>query len=160
MMIMPVAFLQSMSVFTAQNIGAGNTERIKTGFRYMMLTAIGVGIALAALCFFGGGALASVFTKDPDSIMYAAQYMKGFAADMLAGCCVLLMLGYFNGSGHSTFVMIQGLFSAFCIRIPAVLLLNRLPGVTLIHLGLGCAAATYSSLIICIVRNKKIERYK
>lgn len=151
MMILPVAFLQSMSVFTAQNIGAKKPERIQKGFRYMVFTTIGAGIFLAVLCFFGGETLAAIFTKDAESIMYAAQYLKGFAADMLIGCTVLMMLGYFNGSGHSTFVMFQGLFSAFCIRIPTVLLLSKMANVTLIHLGLGCAAASYSSLIICIV---------
>lgn len=151
MMILPVAFLQSMSVFTAQNIGAKKPERIRKGFRYMIFTTAGAGALLAVLCFFGGGMLASIFTNDAETIMYAAQYLKGFAADMLVGCTVLMMLGYFNGSGHSTFVMFQGLFSAFCIRIPAVLLLSKMANVTLVHLGLGCAAASYSSLIICIV---------
>ena len=151
MMILPVAFLQSMSVFTAQNIGAKKPERIRKGFRYMIFTTAGAGALLAVLCFFGGGMLASIFTNDAETIMYAAQYLKGFAADMLVGCTVLMMLGYFNGSGHSAFVMFQGLFSAFCIRIPAVLLLSKMANVTLVHLGLGCAAASYSSLIICIV---------
>lgn len=151
MMILPVAFLQSMSVFTAQNMGAKKPERIRKGFRYMVFTTLGAGVLLSALCFFGGEMLASIFTNDAESIMYAAQYLKGFAADMLVGCLVLMMLGYFNGSGHSTFVMIQGLFSAFCIRIPVVLVLSKMADVTLVHLGLGCAAASYSSLIICTV---------
>lgn len=100
--------------------------------------------------FFGGELLASVFTSDPASILYTAQYLKGFAADMLVGCTVLMLLGYFNGSGHSKFVMLQGLFSAFCVRIPAVLLLSMQSDVTLVHLGLGCAAASYSSLLLCV----------
>lgn len=151
MMILPVAFLQSMSVFTAQNIGAKKPERIRKGFRYMVYTTLGAGVFLAALCFFGGGMLASIFTNDTQSILYAAQYLKGFAADMLIGCTMLMMLGYFNGTGHSTFVMFQGLFSAFCIRIPVVLVLSKMANVTPVHLGLGCAAASYSSLIICVV---------
>ena len=120
-------------------------------YKRQVFTTLGAGVLLSALCFFGGEMLASIFTNDADSIMYAAQYLKGFAADMLVGCLVLMMLGYFNGSGRSTFVMIQGLFSAFCIRIPVVFVLSKMANVTLVHLGLGCAAASYSSLIICTV---------
>lgn len=160
MVILSVAFLQSMSVFPAQNVGAKQPERIKKGFRYMVFTTLGAGVILAALCFFGGSLLAGIFTNDADSILYAAQYLKGFAADMLVGCTVLMMLGYFNGCGHSTFVMFQGLFSAFCVCIPAVLLLSKLPDVTLAHLGLGCAAASYSSLMICVAFFFVINRKK
>lgn len=150
MMILPTAFLQSMSVFTAQNIGAGKPERIRKGLRYMTCTAMGAGLLLALTCFFGGELLSSVFTNDRASILYATQYLKGFAADMLVSCTVLMLLGYFNGSGHSKFVMLQGLFSAFCVRIPVVLFLSTQSDVTLVHLGLGCAAASYSSLLLCV----------
>lgn len=150
MMILPTAFLQSMSVFTAQNMGARQPERIQKGLRYMTCTALMVGLLLALICFFGGELLASIFINDQASILYAAQYLKGFAADMLVGCTVLMLLGYFNGSGHSKFVMLQGLFSAFCVRIPVVLFLSAQADVTLVHLGLGCAAASYSSLLLCV----------
>lgn len=116
----------------------------------MTCTALAAGLVLACTCFFGGELLASVFTNDQASILYAAQYLKGFAADMLVGCTVLMLLGYCNGSGHSKFVMLQGLFGAFCVRIPVVLLLGTLSDVTLVHLGLGCAAASYSSLLLCV----------
>lgn len=126
----------------------------------MVFPTFGAEVVLAALCFFGGEILASIFTSDADFIMYAAQYLKGFAADMLVGCKLLMMLGYFNGSGHSTSVMLQGLFSAFCIRIPVALLLGKLADVTLAHLGLGRAAATYSSLILCVIFYVVISRKK
>ena len=123
MMILPSAFLQSMSVFVAQNTGAGKLGRIRKGFGYMVPTTLGTGLLLAALCFFGGRGLARIFATDAATIYYAAGYLKGVAADVLIGCLVLMMLGCFNGGGHSTFVMLQGLFSAFAVRIPVVLLL-------------------------------------
>ena len=124
MMILPSAFLQSMSVFVAQNTGAGKLGRIRKGFGYMVPTTLGTGLLLAALCFFGGSGLARISATDAATIYYAAEYLKGFAGDMLIGCLVLMMLGYFNGEGHSTFVMLQGLsahlpcesrLSCFCV---------------------------------------------
>ncbi|MCD8300790.1 MAG: hypothetical protein LUC41_06430 [Clostridiales bacterium] len=73
------------------------------------------------------------------------------ALDCLVGCTALTMIGYFNGSGHSTFVMIQGLIGAFLVRIPIVLLLSRWQGVTLFHIGLGGAMATVTTLVLSII---------
>ncbi|MCD7862806.1 MAG: hypothetical protein LUG61_04685 [Lachnospiraceae bacterium] len=72
----PTAFLQSMAVFTAQNVGAGNRERCQKGLHYMLATALGVGVVLSLVCEFGGSIMASVFTNDAETIYYAAQYLK------------------------------------------------------------------------------------
>ncbi len=158
-MIIPTAFLQSMAVFTAQNVGAGNRERIQKGLRYMLTTSLCVGVALALLCEFGGSMMASIFTNDAETIYYAAQYLKGYALDCLICASMLTLLGYFNGCGHSTLVLIQGLIGSFVVRIPIILLLQNYEGVTLTHLGLGCSSATVASMIICtgylIVKTKK-----
>lgn len=94
-MIIPTAFLQSMAVFTAQNVGAGNRERCQNGLRYMLTTALDVGVALALLCEFGGSVMASVFTNDAETIYYAAQYLKGYALDCLICASMLTLLDYF-----------------------------------------------------------------
>lgn len=150
-MIFPTAFLQSMSVFTAQNFGAKEYGRINKALKYMVFTAIGTGVALCLVAFFGGGLLARIFTKDEQSIYYAAQYLKGFALDCLVGSLALTLLGFFNGLGHSTFVMIQGLAGAFIVRIPVVLLISKLNGVGMLHLGIGSATATCVTLLMGIV---------
>lgn len=150
MMIPPVAFLQSMSVFVAQNSGANQPERIRKGFRYMAATALCAGAALALLCVFAGRWMAGLFTTDEATIRYAADYLRGFSVDMLIGCLLLMMLGYFNGSGHSGFVMLQGLIGGFAVRIPVVLMISQQESAGLMQLGLGCATASYASLFLCI----------
>ncbi|MCD7767062.1 MAG: MATE family efflux transporter, partial [Lachnospiraceae bacterium] len=150
MMAIPVAFLQSMSVFTAQNVGAKQPKRISKGLRYMIFTAIGAGVLLSLLCYFGGSTLAGIFTSDTQSIYYAAEYLKGYAADALVACLLLMLTGYFNGQGHSTFSMTQGLIGAFCVRIPIILAISKRADATLFQVGLFGAMATYVQLIICI----------
>ncbi len=150
MMAIPVAFLQSMSVFTAQNVGAKQPKRISKGLRYMIFTSIGAGVLLCLLCYFGGGLLASIFTSDSASIYYAAEYLRGYAADALVACTLLMITGYFNGQGHSTFSMTQGLIGAFCVRIPIILAISQRPDATLFQVGFFGAMATYTQLIICI----------
>jgi putative MATE family efflux protein len=148
LMIIPSAFLQSMAVFTAQNYGAGKKERIEKALRYMVMTTTVTGIIIAGFAFFGGRVLASVFTSDEEAIQYASMYLKGFSLDCLTSSTLLMLLGYFNGLGHSNFVMLQGLFGAFLIRIPVVLCIGRMQKANLTLLGAGCASATCASLIL------------
>jgi putative MATE family efflux protein len=147
-MVIPSSFLQSMSVFVAQNYGANKFGRIKKSLVYMLITAVGVGICLAALAFFGGTLLARIFTSDEQTIYYAAQYLKGFALDCLISCATLTFLGFFNGLGHSTFVMIQGLISAFAVRIPIVLIIGNMANAGMVELGLASSTATCAMLIL------------
>jgi putative MATE family efflux protein len=151
LMIVPSAFLQSMAVFTAQNCGAGRKDRINKALRYMVSTTCVTGVALACLTIFGGSALASIFTSDQEAIIYAAMYLKGFSLDCLFGSLLLMLLGFFNGMGHSNFVMIQGLVGAFIIRIPVVLTIGTMENANLTMLGAGCASATCGALILCII---------
>ncbi len=116
----------------------------------MIFTSIGAGVLLSLLCFFGGSVMASIFTSDTQSIYYAAQYLKGYAADALVACLLLMITGYFNGQGHSTFSMTQGLIGAFCVRIPIILIISKRASATLFQVGFFGAMATYAQLIICI----------
>jgi Na+-driven multidrug efflux pump len=59
------------------------------------------------------------------------MYLKGFSLDCLFGSLLLMLLGFFNGMGHSNFVMIQGLVGAFIIRIPVVLAIGTMVNITL-----------------------------
>jgi putative MATE family efflux protein len=151
LMIVPSAFLQSMAVFTAQNYGAGRKDRISKALRYMVATTCVAGLVLACITIFGGGILASVFTSDKEAITYASMYLKGFSLDCLFGSLLLMLLGFFNGMGHSNFVMIQGLVSAFIIRIPVVLAIGNMQTANLTMLGAGCASATCGALILCVI---------
>jgi putative MATE family efflux protein len=151
LMIVPSAFLQSMAVFTAQNYGAGRKDRISKALRYMVATTCVTGLVLACITIFGGSILASVFTSDKEAIAYAAMYLKGFSLDCLFGSLLLMLLGFFNGMGHSNFVMIQGLVGAFIIRIPVVLAIGNMQTANLTMLGAGCASATCGALILCVI---------
>ena len=60
-------------------------------------------------------------------------------------------LGYFNGIGKTTSVLIEGLVSSFCVRIPLSYYLSRMPGADLFTIGLAVPASAAVSLIMCII---------
>ena len=77
------------------------------------------------LGFFGGGVLSSLFTNDEQVIVQAWDYLKGFSIDCILTCMLFSSIGYFNGCGNSLPVMLQGISSAFLVRIPVSLFMSR-----------------------------------
>ena len=86
---------------------------------------------------FAGDLLASVFSGEAQVIAFAHDYLKAYAINCLLTAILFCFIGYFNGCGKTVFVMAQGVFGAFCVRIPAVYWMSRLEGASLFHIGLG-----------------------
>lgn len=157
-MLVPSSVMQSVSAFVAQNIGAGQKDRAWKGFITAMVTGCSVGVVIFLAGFFGGGALSSIFTNDPEVIAQSADYLRGFAADCILTCVLFSSIGYFNGYGKSVPVMIQGITSAFCIRIPVSILMSKLPNTSLMLVGLATPITTVYGIlffILCFVLMKK-----
>ncbi|MCM1046439.1 MAG: MATE family efflux transporter [Candidatus Gastranaerophilales bacterium] len=161
-MLVPSSVMQSVSAFVAQNIGAGQKERAWRGFLTAMCTGCAVGVMIFLGGFFGGGAMSSIFTDDREVIAQSADYLRGFSIECILTCVLFSSIGYFNGRGRSIPVMIQGLSSAFCIRIPVSILMSRLPNASLMLVGLATPITTVYGIfffVICFVRLRR-ERTK
>lgn len=142
-MLVPSAYMQSLSAFVAQNIGAGRMERARKSMLYGMASSLCFGVILAYFSFFHGSLLASLFAKDVQVVAAAGEYLKAYAIDTLLTSILFCFAGYFNGCGKTTFVMIQGIAGAFLVRIPVSLFMSRLTPVSLFRVGLAtpCSSA-------------------
>ena len=149
-MLVPSSVMQSVSAFVAQNIGAGQKERAWKGFLTAMAAGCATGVIIFAAGFFGGGILSSAFTKDKEVIFQSAAYLRGFSIDCILTCVLFSSVGYFNGRGRSIPVMIQGISSAFCIRIPVSIFMSRLPGASLMLVGLATPITTIYGILFFI----------
>lgn len=159
-MLIPSAIMQSVSAFVAQNEGAGKPERAIRGFLTAIVTGCSLGVLIFLAGFFGGAQLSSLFTADPQVIAQSAAYLKGFSVECILTCVLFSSIGYLNGKGKSIPVMIQGISSAFCIRIPVSILMSRLPNTNLTLVGLATPITTVYGIIffaICFARMKKKE---
>ena len=148
-MLVPVAFSQAVSAFVAQNYGAGQMERADCALRYGILVSISCGIILSYLSFFHGDLMAAVFSKDPEVIRAAFDYLKAYAIDVLLTSFMFCFTGYFTGMGRTTFVMLQGIIGGVGIRIPLAFLFSRIQPVTLFHIGLATPASTFVQILLC-----------
>lgn len=154
-MLVPSSVMQSVSAFVAQNIGAGQKERAKKGMRVAMTAGCTVGIVIFLAGFFGGGFLSAAFTHDPEVIAQSAAYLRGFSIDCILTCILFSSIGYFNGCGKSIPVMVQGITSAFCVRIPVSILMAKLPGASLTGIGLATPITTVYGILFFIICFKK-----
>lgn len=146
-MLVPSSVMQTVSAFVAQNIGAGKPDRAKRGYFAAMISGCTVGIFIFLAGFFGGGLLSSLFTSDADVIAQSALYLKGFSVD----CILFSSVGFFNGSGNSIPVMIQGISSAFLIRIPVSILMSKLPNTSLMLVGFATPITTIYGIIFFVI---------
>jgi putative MATE family efflux protein len=150
-MLIPMAYMSSVSTFTAQNIGARKPERAKKGVYYAISSSLVFGVTCFIFSFWHGNILAGIFSKDSEIITACAEYMKAYSVDCLLVCFLFCFTGYFNGCGNTVFVLVQGMLAAFLVRIPFSYFVSKLPGVTMWQIGLAPPIATGFSIILCII---------
>ena len=150
-MMVPNAFMQSLSAFVGQNIGAGRRDRARRAMYYGMVSALFFGVLMAAAAFFKGDLLASIFTSDAEVAAAAWDYLRAYAVDTLIVSFLFCFCGYFNGSGSTTFVMVQGIIGAFLVRIPVSYLMSGIQPVSLFRIGLATPASTATQILLCIL---------
>lgn len=150
-MLVPSSFMQAMSAFVAQNMGAKKQDRANKALFYGIGTSLMAGVVLFYLGFFHGDILSAIFAKDLEVIAASADYLKAYALDCLFTAFLFCFMGYYNGCGQTFFVMLQGIIGAFCVRIPVAFVISRMPGVTLFKLGLATPCSTIVQIILCIL---------
>ncbi len=149
-MLVPSAYMQAMSAFVAQNIGAKKPDRAKRALAYGIASSVAVGLIMAYISFFHGNLLAGLFSRDGAVIAASADYLRAYAIDCIFTAFSFCFAGYFNGCGKTVFVMFQGLAGAFAVRIPVSYLMSRIPGISLFGIGLAVPASTLLQIVLCV----------
>lgn len=147
-MLVPSSFMQSMSAFVAQNMGAGKPDRARKALLCGIASSLAVGCVIFYVGFFHGNILVSLFAKDTAVLAAAAEYLKAYAIDCIFTAFLFCFIGYFNGRGNTLFVMIQGIIGAFGVRIPVSWFVSRQAWATLFYIGLATPAASVVQIIL------------
>ena len=149
-MLIPSAFMQSMSAFVAQNMGALKYDRARKALWYGIASSLAVGIVVGYFSFFHGDILAGIFAKDASIIAPAVAYLKAYAIDCVLTAFLFCFMGYFNGCGNTTFVMIQGIIGGICVRLPVSWAMSKVMPVSLFRIGLATPISSAVQILLCV----------
>ena len=148
-MLVPLAFMQSMSAFVAQNYGAGLHDRAVKVLKSGILVSFFFSIFMFFITFFHGDMLAGIFSNAPDTVKNAWEYLKAYAIDCLLTCFLFCFIGFYNGIEKTKFVMIQGICGAFLVRIPVAFIMQHIGNGSLFLIGLATPCSTVLQILMC-----------
>ena len=157
-MLVPSSFMQSLAAFVSQNIGADRADRAVRGLRYAILTSLAVGAGLGYLSFFHGGVLTGLFSNDPAVIQAGWDYLRAYAIDCMLTPIFFCFIGFYNGVGRTKFVMVQGIISAFLVRVPVSFLMSRQQPVSLFRIGLATPASSLLQIVLSLIYFRYLGR--
>lgn len=149
-MLVPSALMQSMASFVAQNIGAGNVKRAKKSMFTGIAVGVAFGIVMFALVLLKGDVLAGLFSTDAEVVRRGFEYLRGFAPETIVTAVLFSMVGYFNGSNQTLWVMIQGLIQTLLVRLPLAYYMSIQPNASLTKIGISAPVATVVGIVLNI----------
>ena len=145
--VVPMAFMSALSAFVGQNVGANQHGRAEKALRYGIIISLICGTITFVMIQFFGTNLASVFDKNPLVIATTNTYLRACSFEHLMLPIVFCFFGYFNGYGHTKFVMAQGLIVAFLVRVPLSYIFSIIPDTNMFIIGLAVPISALCSTI-------------
>ena len=138
-----------LSSFTAQNIGAGKTDRVKQGFRAGLKMAFCVAVPFFILFFFFGKPMILLFLKEggKTALSTGMTFLRIVAPFYFIASIKLIADGVLRGSGAMKQFMIAT-FVDLILRVVLAFILSPIAGATGIWLSwpIGWVIATIISL--------------
>lgn len=155
-LLIPMAYMQSISAFVAQNAGAGMFGRARKAMWMGMGSAAILGGIMAYMAYFHGDTLSILFVSDAAEgqaavIQSSAEFLRATSIECFVLSIAYCLTGYFNGLGRTTFVMLQGLCAIFLVKIPYAYFASQNPVPKLFDIGLSTAYAAVFTLTICLI---------
>ena len=112
--------------------------------------SLAFGVVTFAALFFFPEPVIRIFTPDRELIDATALYLKSFSIDCVLVCLVFCLNGFFNGCGHTTFTMMNNIFCAFAVRVPATWILSGIAGASLFTIGFAAPLASLLTIVISL----------
>lgn len=162
--LVPSSLLSTVSVISAQNLGAGKPERAKATLRYATIINVSIGIVSAvSMQFFAEGAV-GLFTSDTNVIVYGGEYMRSYVWDCILAGVHFCFSGYFCACGKSGISFLHNFLSIVLARVPIAYFASKMFADTLFPMGFAAPIGSVLSVIICVIAyiviNKKSKSSK
>jgi Na+-driven multidrug efflux pump len=123
-------FSMALSTFVGQNIGAGKTERVRSGLRATIRMTVLVSVIMTLFIITLKIPLMKLFTPDTEVIQIGAKYLLIVGSFYLIFNLMFTVGGVMRGAGDTLIPMFISLFSLWIIRVPSAFLLSEKMGET------------------------------
>ena len=141
-------FIYSMangaSAMVAQNIGAGEYERVRKAIFCAMRIALCVSASIIIAVEFLAPQLVAIFTSEPNTATIAVRNLRIEIFSQVLYSILLMYHSLGLGSGHTVYVLVSSFINSIVVRIPLIFLLNHYIGLNGIYIG--CMIAPVASI--------------
>lgn len=100
------AFQTTLTTYTGQNIGAGKTERVKTGVRQTLIISLIMTVIISAFVWIFADRIITLFSLSEQAAEYCLAHLRAIAMINIVLSMYIPIFGVFQGSNHSGFPMI------------------------------------------------------
>ena len=111
-------FGQTLSIFIAQNIGAGKWDRIKVGVRSTLIMSVSISGIIGIIIFIFCEYILLLFTKDLFVIAEGARYLRILSPFYTVAAFLFVLVGGIRGSGATLMPMVISAIGQLVLRIP------------------------------------------
>ena len=151
---LPIMNLGSaVSTFVAQNIGAGENERVKKGIRESIKMTLVLAVTVIALILLFRENLNALFNTDKDVIKIGSSYLFIIGPFFLFIGTSFVLSSAMKGAGDSMFALISSIVSLWLGRLPASYMLSKFFGTDGIWMGIPFGWTL--GLIVTVIYYKK-----
>ncbi|KKY00316.1 multidrug transporter MatE [Paraclostridium benzoelyticum] len=105
-----ITFGVTMATYCAQNLGAGNIERIKEGVKKCTIINIAIGLVGGLILFLFGDQFVKLFVSgsDPDVVAYSMKYLTTVAFFFIPLSLIFIYRNALQGMGYTFVPMLAG----------------------------------------------------
>lgn len=145
-MLPNLSFGQAMSVYTGQNVGAAQYERVHKGVKQGSVIALAFAAAITVTLLFFSNILFGFFTETQALIDLASRMIRVMAVGYLCVAVSQVLGGVMRGAGDTVTPMWISIIQMIVIRVPLAYLLANLTRTE--ELPHGSPVALFGSLMI------------
>lgn len=118
----------AVATFTAQNLGAGNIERVKKGYHRAGILVVIFSLTMCTLMYLCGNSFIRLFVDDPQVVAIGGRAVRITSLFYIPLGMIYVARSLMNGAGDSAFAFVSGLieiigrigFSIVLTSVPAL----------------------------------------
>ena len=144
----------AITTYIGQNIGAGETERVKQGYRQAVIMVLVFSLLLIPVSFLFGEQIIGAFVKEADVIAIGTKGLWINSLFYFGLGMIYVPRALLNGAGDTGFAMLNGA-TEVAGRIVFSQILTRIPFLGYWGIWLTTGATWAVTAIVCVLRYRK-----